>query len=323
MGKNKRITWKAVGNLLLGNRTVSLLLLLILFGLVMSLTSKNFFTLDNILAVILNASTEILVAIGMMVLLISGVFDLSVGSVIALSGGIMANLYFYQHWNIWLALLLSLIVCVGIGLLNGFLIAKVYVNPMIVGIAMMSVIRGAATLITGSGIADLPDDFLMIAEMSFLGIRAPIWIMLAFVIIFSVLVSKTKFFRQYYFIGGNEKAALLSGINTARMRMLSFILSSVLAGLSGIVLTARMGAAVSSVGQSVEMRAITGCILGGASLAGGRGGIVGAALGMLFMALMNNAMTIIRVPSSWQSIVTGGILLIVITIDAILTNARR
>ncbi len=315
--------FKNIGMYILKNRTITLFFLILIISVVASMMYKTFPTTANFRAIILNMSIDTIVAIGMMILLISGVFDLSVGSVIALSGAVAARLVYYHGVNTWVAIAIALLISLAIGLFNGVMIAKVGVNPMIVGISMMGIIRGIAMLVAGSGIANLPKEFIKIADIEFLGLRIPVWYMLILVLIFYLLVTKTKFFKRYFYIGGNEKAAMLSGINVAKMRIISFMISSGLAGLAGIILTSRLGAAVSSTGQSMEMRTITACILGGASLAGGQGGIVGAALGTLFMGLINNLMVISKVSTNWQSIVIGAILMLAITLDVFITKRTR
>jgi ribose transport system permease protein len=139
--------------------------------------------------------------------------------------------------------------------------------------------------------------------------------MIIIVAIFSFLVAKTVFFRRYYYIGGNEKAALLSGIRVDRMKIISFVLMSLLAGMAGIILTARLGAAMPTAGHGMELRVITAVILGGASLMGGQGKIVGALLGTFFMGIVANIMILARVSGYWQQIILGIILILAVTID--------
>jgi len=151
-----------------------------------------------------------------------------------------------------------------------------------------------------------------------LGLQAPVWYMLVIVILFAVLVNKTVFFRRYYFIGGNEKAARLSGIRVEQMKIWAFILSASLAGVAGILLSSRLGAALATSGRGLELRVITAVILGGASLSGGYGKIWGAFLGALFMALINNMLIIGRVSGYWQEIILGLILIAVVGLDQLL-----
>lgn len=186
---------------------------------------------------------------------------------------------------------------------------------MIQTLAMMGIIRGAALMISGSGVQNLPYWFNTIGQSKLLGIQMPIWYMLLTVFVFAFLFKKTTYFRQYYYIGGNEKAADLSGIRVKRMKLLGFVISAGLAGFAGILLASRLGAALPTIGRGLELRVITAVILGGASLSGGYGKIPGALLGALFMGIIANIMVIARVSGYWQEIILGAILIITLWLD--------
>jgi ribose/xylose/arabinose/galactoside ABC-type transport system permease subunit len=307
---------------LIRQRPIFLGILTIIIVVFASIIFKPFATILNLKSFLLNISTNMIVAIGMMILLISGAFDLSVGSVAGLTGALSANLMYYGGINWIVSVVTAFLLAVGIGLLNGVLIAKVGVNPLIETLAMMGLIRGFALQVGGTGIIGLPDGFLKIADNKFIGIRTPIWYMICIVVIFTFLVSKTLFFSRYYYIGSNEKAANLSGINVVKMRIISFMIASGLAGIGGIILTSRLQTALASLGNGLELRVITACILGGASLSGGQGSIYGAIMGTIFIAVLNNIMIIARISSFWQMIVTGTILLIAVTLDAVINRPR-
>jgi ribose transport system permease protein len=196
-----------------------------------------------------------------------------------------------------------------IGWINGYLIAYQNINPMIQTLAMMGIIRGCALLVSGSGIQNLPYWFNAIGQSKLLGIQMPIWYMLGTVGVFSFLLTKTIFFRRYYYIGGNESAADLSGIRVKKMKMIAFMISAVLAGIAGILLSSRLGAALPTMGRGLELRVITAVILGGATLSGGQGKIPGALLGAIFMGLISNIMVIARISGYWQEIILGLILI--------------
>jgi ribose transport system permease protein len=188
---------------------------------------------------------------------------------------------------------------------------------------MLGIVRGGALLVAGAGIQNLPYWFNAIGQSRLLGIQMPVWYMLLIVGIFSFLVNKTVFFRRYYYIGGNEKAAELSGIRVKRMKLYAFILSATLAGLAGILLASRLGAAMSTLGRGLELRVITAVILGGASLQGGVGKIPGALLGALFMGLVANIMVIARISGLWQDIILGIILITAVWLDLYLQKRSR
>lgn len=300
----------------LQDRVFTLGVTTLLLCIVMSVVFPDQFPrVENLSQLLLNLSVDTIVAVGMMVLMIAGMFDLSVGSVVAFSGGMAGYLMYYQHTNFLVAILAGLAGALVIGFVNGVLIAKARINPMIQTLAMMGIVRGFALMLSGAGIQNFPYEFIYIGQSKLLGLQAPIWYMLATVLIFSFLVNRTTFFRKYYFIGGNEKAAELSGINVNKMKIWAFVISATLAGIAGILLASRLGAALSTSGRGLELRVITAVILGGASLSGGHGKIWGAFLGALFMAIVNNALIIGRVSGYWQEVILGIILIAAVGID--------
>lgn len=278
----------------------------------------KFATVDNFSQLMLNLSIDTIVAVGMMVLMIAGMFDLSVGSVVAFAGGMAGYLMYYHDVHFILAIIAGLTGAILIGFINGLLIAKVGINPMIQTLAMMGIVRGFALMLSGAGIQNFPYGYITIGQAKLLGIQMPVWYMIIIVLLFGFLAKNTSFFRRYYFIGGNEKAARLSGINVEKMKVWAFVISATLAGIAGILLSSRLGAALSTSGRGLEMRVITAVILGGASLSGGYGKIWGAFLGALFMALINNLLILSRVSGYWQEVILGIILITAVGIDQLI-----
>ena len=307
----------------LKDRVVTLSLLILLVGMVaILLFPQQFLTFDNIQQILLNVSIETIVAVGMMVLMIAGAFDLSVGSVLALSGGLTAYLLVNVGLPMPLAVLCGLAAGVTVGWINGYFIAYIGINPLIQTLATMGMVRGFALMIAGAGIQNLPYEYIYIGQSKFLKIQSPIWWMLVAVLLFHFLTTYTLFFKRYFYIGGNEKAADLSGIRVAKMKMYAFILSAFLASIAGVLLTSRIGAAISTMGKGMELRVITAVILGGASLLGGQGRIVGALLGTIFMGLISNVMVLARVSGYWQEIILGLILIGAIWFDIAIQKAK-
>lgn len=301
---------------LLQERIYSLSILLIATVVCASIIFPSTFpTFENLRQILLNLSTDTIVAVGMMILLISGVFDLSVGSVVAFTGCLTANLMFFHDIPVPIAVCVGLASALFIGFINGHLIAFRQINPMIQTLAMMGIVRGLALMVSGSGIQNLPYWFNALGQSRLLGVQMPVWYMLLTIAIFSFLTSKTIFFRRYYYIGGNEKAAELSGIAVKKMKMYAFMLSALLAGAAGILLSSRLGAALPTMGRGLELRVITAVILGGASLSGGQGKIPGALLGALLMGIVSNLMVILRVSGYWQEIILGIILISILWAD--------
>ena len=298
------------------DRVYSLLVLLVLISLAAAMIFPNTFpTFGNLSQLLLNLSIDTIVAVGMMILLISGVFDLSVGSIVAFTGCLTAWLMQVYSVPVPLALAIGLLSALVIGCLNGYLISYQGINPMIQTLAMMGIVRGGALLVSGTGIQNLPYWFNAIGQSRLMGIQMPVWYMLLLVALFTFLTNRTIFFRRYYFIGSNERAADLSGIRVKRMKLFAFVLSAGLAGVAGILLSSRLGTALPTMGRGMELRVITAVILGGASLSGGSGKVTGALMGALFMGIVANIMVIARVSGYWQEMILGIILILTLWAD--------
>jgi len=209
-----------------------------------------------------------------------------------------------------------------VGLANGLLVSKMLINPFIVTLGMTITVRGLTlVLASGKAVLNLPDSFTVVGQGRLFGVQFPIYIMLVLVVVFDLLMRNSRFFRQMYYIGGNEKAARLSGINVDWVKIFNYCLVAVLAGVAGIMITGRFGSSSLTVGSGVELRVITATIIGGASLSGGEGSVFGAFLGALFMGVLANALNLIGVDVYWQNFVTGLILIIAVVVDVL--NERR
>ncbi len=319
----RRPRWTSLPReVVLGALIVLIVLLLWLAGLVYPQLS-TFFTLGNLSAILRNLAFEGILATGMMLLLVAGVFDLSVGSMASLSGVVAGWLMKKAGWPVPLAVAGALGTAAFGGFLNGVIVAKVRVNALITTLGTMGVFSGIALLIGGPGITFLPESFSRLGQEEFLGIQAPVWLMAALAGTAGFLLWRTRFFRQYYYIGSNPKAAHLSGINVEGMQILAFTIAGTIAGLAGIVYASRIQTASSTVGVGAELQAITAVILGGASLTGGRGTIFGAMVGVFFMALMKNLLIILRTSSEWQGIILGAVLVLAVGADSIMNRRQE
>lgn len=284
---------------------------------IMSFASPYFLNSANILALLLGLSIETIIAVGMTNLMVSGGFDMSVGSIVAFTGAATA-MCMKLGIPVIIAVLIGLAIGAGIGLFNGVIIAKVGINPFVTTLASMSLFRGLTLIVTkGQNIADLPSSFKVIGQKVFLGVQMPIWYAIILVIVGDILLRKARFFRQNYYIGGNEKAAYLSGIAVDKIKILNYVITALLAAFAGIVMTSRLGAASVTAGQGLELKVITAVIIGGASLQGGEGTVVGAFMGSVLMALITNALTLLGIDVYWQTFVIGATLLIAVLIDRI------
>jgi ribose transport system permease protein len=290
-------------------------LILALIALMAILEPITFPRAANAAVVLLDTAQTGILACGMMVLLIAGMFDLSIGGILAFSG-IMAGL---AAKELGLPPLAAFLVGCGwgvlLGVINGTLVTKFKINALIATLATLSIYRGGLQLVSGAGVTNIGHGYTVFGQTKILGIYSPFWFMAIIVLLFGFLVGRTRFFRQAYYIGGNARAAKLSGINVDRTVFTFFVIMGLLAGLAGALLASRLNTAVVLAGQGVELKVITAVVLGGASLSGGVGTIFGAFLGVLFMALLQNAMIIAGINPFWQLIVVGIVLLISVGLD--------
>jgi ribose transport system permease protein len=291
----------------------------VLFAILYPSSFANF---TNFSAIVRNLAFEGILAIGMMLMLVGGNFDLSVGAMASMSGVVAGALMKFQNWPVPLAVAGGLFIATVGGFLNGFIVAKVGVNALITTLGTMGIFQGIALLIGGPGITYLPESFSQFGQTVILGFQTPVWVMLGIGLVAHYGMAHTRFFRQYYYVGNNPKAALLSGINVSGLQILSFTIMGVLGGVAGILYASRIATATSTVGVGAELQAITAVILGGASLSGGRGTIWGALIGVFFMGLMKNVLIISRFSSEWQGIVLGAVLVAAVAVDSLM-NRRR
>ncbi len=304
-------------------REFMILMVIIVASIFMSIASPYFLTRMNILANLLSVSIESIVAVGMTVLMVSGGFDMSVGSTVALCGAVGA-MAMKAGVPVFPAMLIALAVGILVGLINGLFIAKVGINPFITTLGMMSVLRGILLVITqGRNISGLPASFRIIGQGNLLGIQYPIIYAIVFLIIGDILLRKSRFFRQNYYIGGNRQAARLSGINVDGITIFNYVLTGFLAALAGLIMTARLGAASVTAGTGLELKVISAVIIGGASLSGGEGTVIGSFLGALLMAIITNALTLLGVDVYWNEFVIGATLLLAVAVDVIGGKKRQ
>lgn len=295
-----------------------LLLVLLILALVIGMTAfrpSTFLTTGNAAVVLLDTAQTGILACGMMVLMISGMFDLSIGGILAFSG-IIAGLTVKQlGWPPVPAFLAGCVWGALLGVINGTLVTRFRINALIATLATLSIYRGGLQLVSGAGVTNIGNGYTIFGQTQILGIYSPFWFMAVIVLIFAFLVGRTRYFRQAYYIGGNARAAKLSGINVDRTVFVFFVIMGALAGLAGALLASRLNTAVVLAGNGVELKVITAVVLGGASLSGGSGTIFGAFLGVLLMSLLQNAMIIANISPFWQLIVVGVVLLTSVGLD--------
>ena len=296
-------------------RELALLGMIVLLIVVMSFASPYFLTKANFEAVVVGMVPTSIIVVGMTILLVAGSFDLSVGSVLALSSTVVAILLL-AGVPIPLAVAGAALVGAVIGLLNGVIVCGLGVNPLIATLGTMLMARGVALVFTeGFSLTNLPPTFSVFGQVRFMGLPVMVWVMLAILIVGDVALRRTRFLRQAYFIGSNEKSAALSGIAVNKVRITCFVISGLLAALAGIMLASRLMSGTPTAGSSLELQVLAAAVIGGASLRGGEGTIFGATLGVIFVALIANAMTMLAISIYWQMIVTGLVLVLAVAVD--------
>ena len=306
---------------IIAQREFSLFLVLVVASVFMAYMSPVFLTWANAEAMLLALSVDAIIAVGMVVLLISGGLDLSIGATLGLTG-VVTGLLLNSGQPAWAAILLGLAAAMLVGIGNGLLVSRLKINPFITTLGMQMMIRGLLLVLAkGKAVLNLPESFTVIGQGRLFGVQYPIYIMLILVIVGEILVRNTRFFRQSYYIGGNEKAARLSGINVDLVKIFNYCLVAALAGVAGLLITARFGSSSVTVGGGLELRVITATIIGGASLNGGEGSVLGAFLGAMFMAMLANSLNLLGVDVYWQNLITGLILIVAVVIDVL--NEKR
>jgi len=296
------------------------LLIVVLFSI---LYPYSFCSWDNLNAILRNLAFEGILAIGMMVLLVSGEFDLSVGAMASMIGVITAWLMKVAGWPVPLAVTAGLAIGALAGAMNGVFVAKLRVNALIATLGTMGIFQGIALLIGGPGITFLPESFSSVGQAELFGLQSPVWLLAALGLVVHIFLTHSRFFRQLFYVGSNAKAARLSGIHVDRMQIFAFAMMGMIAGLAGIVYASRIGTATATVGVGAELQAIAAVILGGASLSGGKGTIWGALVGVFFMALIKNVLIIARVSSEWQGIVLGSVLVFAVAFDSLMSGKKE
>lgn len=317
------VAWAVPATLrrIIGLRELGITIVIVAVAVLLSVTTRSFLTASNLSAVAIGLVTDAVIAIAMTMVLITGGFDLSVGSVLAMGGMIIAN-RLHAGVDILPALLMTLALSGLVGLANGWIISKVGVNPLITTLGMMGIASGLTLVISGGyPVSNLPADFLYIGQGFFLGVPFSVVLMLVMVVIGDLLLRRAQWLRLLYYLGGNERAALLSGIPVDRIRILVYVFCAIMAGVAGVIATSRLGSAFPLAGKGAELRVISACVIGGCSLKGGEGTILGSLLGVLLMAIINNGLVLLNVSIYWQSIVSGAILIAAVTFDMI--NQRR
>lgn len=305
-----------------GDKLVLMAAIAVVFILFTSL-NKNFLTVTNIINLLVAASLVGLVAIGHTYLIIAGQNDLSPGSLAALAG-VVAALLVGKGLNFGLAIIITLAVSAAVGVFNAWMVNKIQLEAFIATLVTQSIIRGFAYILCGGKpVAISNKNFILLGKLRILNIPVSVWIMIIAIATFGFILAKTKFGRSIYAIGGNKDAARLAGLNPQRIVLICYVMMGILCGIGGIVFAARMNSGQPAACVNLEFDAITAVILGGVSFAGGVGSMGGTVLGIILIQAFNMGLTMVNVPSFWQYVARGGLLLFALTSDYIRKKNRE
>jgi putative xylitol transport system permease protein len=311
---------QATINLALGAfRQYSLFLAVIVLGAIMSFLSPYFLTYGNIFNLLRVSAINGLLTLGMLFVILARGIDLSVGSIFALTAAIVALALGPSEtpaMPVLLAVLLALGAAAATGAINGFVVTRFKVEPFVATLGMLTVARGATLLLLGGRPAQIgSQDFTNFAQAQVLGIPVPVICYVIMLILCGIVLNKTPFGRYLYATGSNPEAAYLSGIRTNFIRFFTFVISGLLAGFGGILLASRLFSATPILGQGYELDAIAAAVIGGTSLAGGRGTLSGTIAGVLIISIVNNGLNLLGVSSYYQLLVRGLIVVLAVILD--------
>jgi len=326
-GTQRERTARALLLLLRARAFFILIALLVLF----SALAPSFLTVNNLAILAKHVAISALLAIGMTFVVLAGGIDLSVGSVAGL-GGIVAGLLLTQgvtfggatHYPpVPVVIVFALLVCVAVGALNGFLVARAAVAPFIATLGTLYIARGAALLLSnGHTFPNLGGDaarhnmgFPSLGQSFLLGVPVPVWIMLLLAAVAWFVAAKTPFGRHVYAVGGNERAARLAGIDVPRVKVATYIFSSACAGVVGLIIASQLESAHPATGESFELNAIAAVVLGGTSLMGGRGSVLGSIIGACVIGVLADGLIMLGVSEFWQIVIKGVVIVVAVAID--------
>jgi erythritol transport system permease protein len=303
--------------------------------------SPAFLTAGNLTILVKHVAINAILAVGMTFVILSGGIDLSVGSIVGLagivagglihSGLVLSSFGVVVYLHTWLVIVIALLAGALVGAVNGSLVACLNVAPFIVTLGTLYVARGAALLISSGAtfpnLAGRPDlgntGFLTVGAGTFLGLPVPIWLMLAFAAAGMFLAGRTPFGRRVYAVGGNERAAELSGVRVRRIKFAVYVISGVCAAMAGIIVAAQLAAAHPATGETFELNAIAAVVLGGTSLMGGRGSIAGTIIGAFVIGVLADGLILLGVSEFWQMVIKGTVIVLAVVLDQLQQRVAR
>lgn len=312
---------RLTGNFLIRHAMIVVMLLIVGF---FAYRSARFATPENLLTVLIAAAPFALIALGQTLVILTGGIDLSVGSIIAVSA--MAAAWSAKNLGDNPLIPLSVAILVGLiaGSVNGFVVSRLNVPPFITTLGMLTLASGLAYAIgNGAPINGLPANFGAFANTKIGGLTIPVILMIASILVFAFVMKRTSYGMRVYAIGGNRLAAEIAGVRSRLVLFSVYAISGLLAGVSGLMLSSRVITGAPNLGQGYELDAIAAVVIGGASLMGGRGTIWGTAIGLLLIQTLNNGLDILLVPSYWQNVVKGVIIVAAVGVDVWASKRSR
>jgi len=292
-------------------------ILIVFIGMFLVLTVfvPNFFSVPNLIGLALSVSMVGMLACTMLFCLASGDFDLSIGAIVAFSG-VLTAVMINKTGSIPLGIVCGILGGGLVGFFNGFVIAKLHINALIATMATMQIVRGFGYIVSGGAAVGVFDEhFYILGTGHILGLPNPIWITVLCFAVFGVLLNKTTFGRNALAIGGNKEASRLSGISVDNIKIVIFALQGFMAGFAGVIMSSRMTSGQPTSSQGFELDVISACVLGGVSLTGGVGSMMGCIIGVLIMGTVQNALNLMNIPTFYQYLVRGIILLLAVLFD--------
>jgi ribose transport system permease protein len=309
--------WARVRRLDVSGEIVSILIALVILCVFFSLTSPYFLTIKNILNFTMNTTILGIMAAGLFVSMVIGEIDVSQYSIVALSTGVMVILIRGGMKSVY-AILISVAISVICGVINGSLVAYLRINPIITTLGAMMIYRGIAYKITQAKAMGVTGQFFTaVGSSRILGIPVSVYIMLGVFLLVHIALTYTAYGKRVYAVGGNPEASYISGINVRTVRFWGMVVSALAAALAGLVFVSQVGATVPTVGEAGLMDVVTAVVIGGLSLSGGKGKIVGTLIGVMILAVLQNGMVLLSVQSYYQIIVKGGVILLAVLVDSL------
>jgi ribose transport system permease protein len=303
--------------------SLTIIFLVVILFVFLSLTSDTFLTTRNIYSIIYGVSFQFFAIIGFTYLMIMGEIDMSVGSVYAFSGMFMGYLMVMMDMPLLPAMGLSLLVCTLMGMLTGYLVVRFRLNSMMVTIATMTLIRGLASYFVKAMYgATYPADMRHLSKIEIGNVFLTIIAMVVLVVVLELLLKRSSIFKKMYFVGENRQTARIYGIKSDRIKVIMFAVSALAAAIGGILISSRVSYADTAIGTGLEFQLLTAAVLGGASLYGGKGSILGSCIGLIFLAIILNGMVIFNIEPLLQQLIIGVILIVSVFIDTRLNKGN-